>query len=309
MKQYIEVAQKVLTNNIHLKSDETITIVTDDTLTNIGHIFYEASRSLAKEACIVQMQTRSKSGEEPPAQIARAMEESDVNVCITEHSLTHTNARKQASKKGSRVITMPGLTIDMLKEGAITADYAEVEELTEKYCQLLEDGMQVKIEKDHATLSFSIAGRSAIASTGVFRHPGDSGNLPSGESFIAPIEDSANGQIIIDGAISGIGVLKEPTKLTIKDGRLIDATGEAGQKLLELLGDGDGRTIAEFGIGTNKAARLTGNVLEDEKVYGTIHVAFGSNHSFGGQTEAGVHIDCVVKNPLVWIDESNIFES
>jgi leucyl aminopeptidase (aminopeptidase T) len=76
---------------------------------------------------------------------------------------------------------------------------------------------------------------------------------------------------------------------------------------LELLGDGDGRTIAEFGIGTNKKARLTGNVLEDEKVFGTVHIAFGSNKSFGGVTEAGVHIDCVIKDPVVFIDGERVF--
>ncbi|REJ11588.1 MAG: aminopeptidase, partial [Bacillaceae bacterium] len=69
--------------------------------------------------------------------------------------------------------------------------------------------------------------------------------------------------------------------------------------LLKLLGEGDGRMLAELGIGTNYAARITGNILEDEKAYNTIHVAFGSNHTFGGTIKADVHIDCVTKNPTI----------
>lgn len=75
-----------------------------------------------------------------------------------------------------------------------------------------------------------------------------------------------------------------------------------------MLGTGDGRNVAEFGVGTNDKARITGNVLEDEKVYGTIHIAFGSNNTFGGVVAAGVHIDCVVKSPTVYLDDTLLLE-
>ena len=99
--------------------------------------------------------------------------------------------------------------------------------------------------------------------------------------------------------MSGIGLLDEPVLLTIKKGRLVAANGEKGEQLLGLLGEGDGRFLAELGIGTNHAARIIGNILEDEKAYNTIHVAFGSNHTFGGTIKTNVHIDCVTKDPLV----------
>lgn len=306
MQKIIHVAKSVLQNNLQLKKEEQILIITDDELAEVADLFYHAGVELGNETLLVQMITRSKSGEEPPKTIGDAMKSSDVVLCITKHSLTHTNARRQASEAGARVATMPGVTLDMLEEGAILADYIEVEELTRKYCKLLDKGEQIKIEKGNVALTFSIKNRKSIPSTGVFYEKGESGNLPSGESYIAPIENSANGKIIIDGAIAGIGVLSEPITLTIENGRLVDASGNKGKRLLELLGDGDGRTIAEFGIGTNKKARLTGNVLEDEKVFGTVHIAFGSNKSFGGETEAGVHIDCVIKEPVVLIDNKII---
>ncbi|MEH7381223.1 aminopeptidase [Bacillus sp. JJ1533] len=306
MNHYIEVAKTVLRNNLHVKEQEQILVVTDSELKEVATIFYQAGIALGNETVIMEMITRSKSGEEPPKLVSEAMKAADVVFCITKHSLTHTMARKDASASGARIATMPGITLDMLEEGAISADYTEVETLTNEYCLLLENGRKVEINKGNHSLTFSIDGRKAIPSTGVFRNKGESGNLPSGESYIAPLEDSANGTIIIDGSIAGIGVLQEPMLLTLQHGRLVDASGEAGKQLLQQLGDGEGRKIAEFGIGTNKKARLTGNVLEDEKVFGTVHIAFGSNKSFGGKTEAGVHIDCVIKNPTVIMDGKKI---
>jgi leucyl aminopeptidase (aminopeptidase T) len=306
MQGLIEVAQAILKHNLNLKVDENILIVTDSESSEIADVFCQAGISLGNETMLMKMATRTKSGEEPPQPVAIAMKASDVVLCITHHSLTHTIARKEASAAGARIATMPGITMDMLQEGAITADYAEVEELTGYYCSLLDEGEHVTIEKENMKLTFSIKGRKGIPSTGVFREKGESGNLPSGESYVAPLEDSANGTIMVDGSIAGIGVIREPVILTVKNGRLTDADGEEGKHLLELLGDGNGRVIAEFGIGTNKKARLTGNVLEDEKVFGTVHIAFGSNKPFGGTNEAGVHIDCVIKDPIVTIDEKVI---
>lgn len=298
----IEVAKSILKNNLNIKDAERVLIVTDAESYEIADVFYQAGIDLRNETLLMKMETRSKSGEEPPQIVAEAMKMAEVVLCITHHSLTHTKARKDASREGARVATMPGITMDMLQEGAITADYLEVEELTADYCSLLDAGKMVTIGKGNTELTFSIEGRKGIPSTGVFREKGESGNLPSGESYIAPLEDSANGSIVVDGSIAGIGVLSEPITLTLKDGRLMDASGEDGKRLLQLLGDGNGRIIAEFGIGTNKKARLTGNVLEDEKVFGTVHIAFGSNKPFGGTNEAGVHIDCVIKDPTVTID-------
>lgn len=301
-----EVAKAILKSNLHVKESEQVLIVTDKESRDVADVFYEAGIELGNETMMIQMMTRTKSGEEPPSAVAEAMKSADVVLCITYHSLTHTNARKDASAQGARIATMPGITVDMLQEGAITADYQEVEKLTKEYCRLLEAGETVIIKKEHSELTFSIKGRNSIQSTGVFRHKGESGNLPSGESFIAPLEDSANGTILVDGSIAGIGMVGEPVLLTIENGRLTDARGNDGKRLLELLGDGNGRIIAEFGIGTNRKARLTGNVLEDEKVFGTVHIAFGSNKPFGGTNEAGVHIDCVIKNPIVKIDGKQI---
>ncbi len=304
-----EISKNVLQNCLGLKENETFLVVADEVKKELAESLFEAGKLLGAESMIVVMKERSKSGEEPPAPIATAMANSNVVVCITKHSLTHTQARKQAAAAGARLATMPGITEDMFLEGAISADYVKVKELTEKVTEILTEGQKVRIEKDGCTLAFSIAGRNGVPSTGMYLNPGESGNLPSGEAYIAPMEGLAEGQIIIDGSIAGIGKLQSPLKVILEKGRIVDAEGPDATRLLQILGDGDGRQLGEFGIGTNDKARITGVVLEDEKVYGTIHVAFGSNNTFGGVVAAGVHIDGVVTKPTVYIDDQLIMEN
>lgn len=309
MTHYIDNAIKVFENNFALKKNEKVAVITDDRMSQVALPFYEAACIKGNETVFLQFPANYKSGEEPPAIVAQAMKEADVALCVTHASLTHTRAKKEAAAEGTRIGTMPGITLPMLAEGAIEADPAEIMKLTAHYTELLEHASDVKIEKDGKELTFSVKGRKGIASTGVFKEKGQAGNVPSGEAFIAPLEDSADGSLIVDGSIAQLGMVEEPILLKLENGRLTEATTALGAELLELLGEGDGRIIAEFGIGTNPAARLTGVVLEDEKVYGTIHIAFGSNKPFGGTTEAGVHIDCVVKEPTVWVDGVKIMEA
>lgn len=304
-----EISKGILTNCMALKEGESFLVVADDVKRELGEALWEAGKQLGAEAVLMVMREREKSGQEPPVAVAEAMKRSDVVVCVTEHSLTHTKARKEAAANGARLATMPGITADMFLEGAIAADYTQVKILTEKVTELLSRASTVRIEKEGKALTFSIADRKGVPSTGMYVNPGESGNLPSGEAYIAPLEGTAEGQIVVDGSISGIGKIDSPVLLTVQQGRITAVEGAAGDRLLQILGDQDGRMLGEFGIGTNDKARITGVVLEDEKVYGTIHVAFGSNNTFGGTIAAGVHIDLVVKAPDVYLDDQLIMKN
>ncbi|MEY9978040.1 aminopeptidase [Lysinibacillus sp. RC79] len=306
MQHLHEIALNILKGNLKVQSSETLVILTDVHKQDIAKIFHEAGLNITENTILVMMPLLKKSGQEPINAISSLMSNVDVTLCITSHSLTHTMARKKACEKGGRVATMPGVTLAMLEQGALHANAREIEVLVEEYVNLLDPAKDVRIVKDGHELTFSIENRLGIRSTGIVRNPGDYGNIPSGESYIAPIETSANGEILVDGSIANIGVLKEPLLLKVRNGRLEEAIGPDGPRLLELLGEDNGRIIAEFGIGANKSAILCGNVLEDEKVYGTIHIAFGSNVPFGGTNAADVHIDCVVKNPIVYFDGKQV---
>jgi leucyl aminopeptidase (aminopeptidase T) len=302
MADSIDASVKLLEDCLGLKQNELFLIVTDNKKIALAQQLHHAGQRIGAESMLLLMEEREKSGQEPPIPVAEAMKQADAVVCITEHSLTHTAARKEAVATGTRVATMPGITEDMFYHGAVTADYQKVRALTEKVTTYLEQSSEVRIEKEGESLTFSIAGRHGIASTGVLTERGDSGNLPSGEAYIAPVEGTATGKVEVDGSIADIGILNSPLWLTLENGKLVDVKGEAAEQLLTLLHTDKSRQLAEFGIGTNDKARITGVVLEDEKVYGTIHLAFGSNVTFGGQIEAGVHIDLVIKEPDVYLD-------
>lgn len=305
-KKLTVVSVNILKNCLGVKAGESLLIVADETKKTLADAMFQAGKVLGAEAMLAVMQAREKPGQEPPAAIAAAMASAHVVVAITQQSLTHTQARKKAVAAGARVATMPGITPEMFMAGAITADYSQVKAVTETVAGILTQGREVQIEKQGYVLKFSIAGRQGIASTGVYLNPWESGNLPSGEAYIAPREGTASGQVMIDGSFAGIGKLASPMLLTIKDGRLVAAEGAASELLLTKLGEQDGRLLGEFGIGTNDQARITGIILEDEKVYGTIHVAFGSNDTFGGTISAGVHLDGLVTEPNIWIDGNQI---
>ncbi len=306
MQHLHDIALTILKGNLNVQSSETLLILTDIHKQDIAKIFYEAGLTITAKTMFMVMPLLEKSGQEPIHAVSTLMANADVTLCITSHSLTHTAARINACEHGRRVATMPGVTLGMLEQGALHADAQEIEELVGKYVQLLDAANDIRIVTGGHELTFSVEKRVGIPSTGVIRQAGEHGNIPSGESYIAPIETSANGEILVDGSIANIGVLKEPLLLKIKNGHLEEAIGPDGPQLLQLLGEGNGRVIAEFGIGANKSAILCGNVLEDEKVYGTIHIAFGSNVPFGGANAADVHIDCVVKSPVVYFDGEQV---
>lgn len=303
-----ERAQTILSTNLALGEDETLLVVTDDPTREVGQLFYDAAHALGRRALLMVMPEGRVTGEEPPAAVAAAMKTADVALCPTAKSITHTTARIEAAAAGTRVVTMPGVTMDMLRDGAACADYAEVERRTMALTERLTHAKTARIEKDGHVLNMDLNGRNGVASPGVYRTPGASGNFPSGEAYIAPLEGGANGSVVIDGSMVGIGTLAEPLVVTLENGRLVqaeggDANGAYAEQLSILFARPENGTIAELGIGTNERAKLCGIILEDEKLYGTVHVAFGTNASFGGVTKADCHYDGIVLRPTLYLDD------
>ncbi|WP_166669000.1 aminopeptidase [Alicyclobacillus sacchari] len=305
----LDSARNMLLHAMGLQAGETLLIVSDGTRDAICRSLCQAGRDIGAESIIMEMEPREKNGAEPPAVVAAAMAAADVVVCPTLRSLTHTQARKRASEAGARVATMPGVTEDMFEHGPMSADFSAVAALTHKVADRLTRARVARIEKDGAVFTCSLAGRQGIASTGVYRHPGEAGNAPSGEAYLAPVEGTATGELVVDGSLAGIGLLKSPVRLTVREGLLVAAEGERADEWLMMLGDTPAaRNVAELGIGTNDKARLTGVILEDEKALGTVHVAFGSNATFGGTVEAGVHLDVVMLAPTLYLDDEIVMQ-
>jgi leucyl aminopeptidase (aminopeptidase T) len=294
------------------KAGESVLIVTDEPLRRIGYALWEAARALGHDVLIVEMLPRKSNGEEPPEAVAALMARADVALCPTSKSLTHTDARRAASAAGARVGTLPGVTEDIMVR-CMNADYHRIAERTHRLCAMLEETATIRVEAPAGTdIVLPIAGRQALASSGLFRERGQWGNLPTGEAYLAPLEGLSNGVVVVDGSMAGIGVTAQPIRIVVQDGYATEIIGgEEADRLIALLEPHgrDGRNVAEFGIGTNDRARLSGVILEDEKVMGTIHIAFGDNKSMGGRVRVASHLDGLVTRPTVWFDDRRIMDA
>ncbi len=295
------------------KKKEKVLVVTDENKKEIGYALYLNALKLGHDSLFVEMKSGKINGEEPPKQVAELMKKFDVVFCPTTKSLTHTDARREASALGVRIATFPGITKDVMIRG-LNADYKAIAALTLKLKKIMEKTKIARVTAPNGTdITMDIGGRNVIPSKGLFHKKGESGNLPTGEAFTAPVEGTTNGVFVVDGSMAGIGVISgKPIKIEVKDGYAVKITGDAKaaklKKMLQKVGK-DAFAIAELGIGTNDKAKLSGLLLEDEKVKGTVHIALGNNISMGGSVNVPIHLDGVIKKPSVYFDGKEIMKN
>ena len=294
------------------KPGETLLVVMDSGTRNVGCALHQAAVEIGCEAMAIEMIQRRSHGEEPPAPVATIMKHVDIVLAPTSKSISHTRARAVACAAGARCATLPGITEDCMAR-TLGADYAAVGARSRKYADVLTRGATVRITNGEGTdITMSLAGRAGNPDTGVYHSPGDFGNLPAGEAYIAPLEGTANGIFVVDGAMAGAGYLGERIKIHVRDGYAAEIEGSAAAAALQEMVSPLGlpaRNIAELGIGTNEKAMITGTVLEDEKVMGTIHIALGDNSHMGGTVAVPSHLDGIVLAPTVVVDGVTIMDS
>jgi leucyl aminopeptidase (aminopeptidase T) len=287
---------------------EDVLVVCNPVTEEIGALMRIEAQGDGADATLAVISERDSHGAEPPRAVAAAMAAADVVLAPTIQSLSHTAARKAATVAGVRIGTLPGVTEEMLGR-LMTGDLEEIRRRGWAIVTALNRASEARITcRNGSDLRIGLEGRLGIVDAGELGNRGAFGNLPCGEGFIAPGEGTSEGTLVVDGSIAGVGLLETPVELTIADGHLVDATGEDGAQLMELLtahGE-DGTNVAELGIGTNEEAILTGNILEDEKILGTCHVAFGASAAIGGTVQVPVHLDCVVLEPTVELDGETI---
>ncbi len=307
-----DAARLTLSKCMGVKKGEQVLIVTDTPLVELGKYFVEAAKELEAESMQMIFSPRQNNGEEPPEAVANALKASDVALLITSKSLSHTQARKQANLAGARVASMPGVTEEMITR-TLTIDYSILQKDCSYLEEILNNGNTVHLTTELGTdITFSIENRSGKIDGGVYIKPGDFGNLPAGEVYIAPVEGTANGKIVIDGSMAGVGLVDEPIILTVERGLAVKVSGGNSaaklESILEKYGE-KSRNIAELGIGIHPQAKLTGEILEDEKILGTVHIALGDNSTFGGTVEVASHLDGVILNPTLKIDDKIIIDN
>lgn len=299
----------ILKDCMNLKSNESCLIITDKKLKNIGNALYKNSLKITKNTKLILTAIPEAHGAEPPKNISNEVLKYGIILMPTTKSLSHTKARHNASRKGARIASMPGITIEMMKR-ALNVDFNKIKALNNKLITNFKNKNKIKIiTKKGTNIEFYLKGRKWLNDDGIYAKKGAFGNLPSGEVFIAPLEGQTNGTIVVDASIGGVGKVDKNVKIDVKNGFISDVNGgKAANKFKKSLKNKLYKNVAELGIGTNYKAKITGNILEDEKVAGTCHIAFGNNKHFGGRINVPFHVDVVIKNPTIYADGILVME-
>lgn len=313
MNKQLSKASRIAVNTcMGVGKEEIVVIICDEPCRNIGYELWNCAKQSAAEAIFCEISPRNSNGEEPPSAVAELLRSVDVALIPTSKSMSHTDARREASKTGVRIATLPGITEETMIR-TLNADYKMIGDLSRELAAILKGGKIVNIKTDIGTdVDLYIEGRESLADTGLNHSKGSFSNLPAGEAYIAPVENRSSGRIVYDGSMAAIGLLRdEVIEVNIADGYATDFRGgKSAEKLYQIMKPfgKNAFNVAELGIGTNDKALITGNVLEDEKALGTVHIALGDNMSMGGKIAVPSHLDGVIKKPTVTVDGEVIME-
>ncbi len=298
---------KVLLSNLGLKSSEKVIIVSDSPSLESGQVWFEAARSLGANPTMIVISGMDHSGQQPPEEVLAYCRQAQVLILQTKYSLTHTLASQVAREHGARVASLPGANLELLRR-TLDMSYRDVKDLGTQLCQRLEKSREIKITSPFGTNLVAQVRQKNIIDDNGFILPGEVGNLPAGEVFFAPVDDSTQGTWVINGSLSSEDHCSQII-VEIVDGKAIKIDGGTSAKNLEkkLAQVGpDAFVVAELGIGTNQKADPFGPVIEAEKAYGTAHLALGNNFHFGGDNDVPIHLDGVTLEPTIMLDEQII---
>ncbi len=307
-------AKKIIELCGNVKKGEKVLILTDTGISpSISEALAAAAKSVDAEVTIITTSPGRKPGEEPNPVVAAAMTAADIIISPTTRTVYHSQATKNALEAGARLISLTEISEKILVSGGIEADFIGLQQRVDHVKRLFENGKKVHVTTEKGTdIYLDITGRPAYACTGLCHEPGVKIGIPELEVFAAPIEESTRGLLVVDACSSGIGRIENPIKINIDKGRIISVEGGTeAQKLRKLLEDAEtdsAYVIAEFALGLNDKARVIGDIIEDEGVYGTGHFAVGNNIYFGGENEAPIHLDMVYWHPTVEIDGKTVMQ-
>jgi len=300
-KKLLEGARIILFKLGACKKNDIVCIISDYKTKDLGKLFNQLLKENQISSKHFSIKSLKMHGTEPPTDVAKYMKKSTLILGLTQFSMAHTKARKKATIEGARYLSLPDYNENLLIHPALKSDYFKIGKNSKILSKKLSKGKMVKIfTKSGTNISFNIDKRISNFAPGYVDKKNLLGSPPDIEVNICPIEDSANGILVIDGSIPfpGFGKLNSKIKLHLVNGKIssIDAIPSYKLKLSRLFTSyGDkAKILAEFGIGLNPNAKLCGNMLIDEGTYGTFHFGFGSNSTIGGKNKINFHLDFIM---------------
>ncbi len=308
-------ARRIMEQVLAVRPGERLVIVTDfERPRSITDLLTTTAAQYGLQAVVVTMPARDMGGEEPPGAVAAAMREADAIIVQTSHSMTHTNAEREALRAGARVCNIREVDEEMMVRGGMTADYNEVDRITRAGVALLTAARTARVTTPEGTdLRMDLTGRPAFGLSGFARGRGEFSGLPDGEAAIAPLEGTTEGALVNPYLIEKIGQVTEPFRMEIRGGRIVRVDGgtqaRALSEILERKDPGGRNFAAELALGTNPACRLIPKSREVKKRLGQAHAALGDNLSLGGTVDSAIHLDIILLQPTVILDERTVLDA
>jgi len=307
----IKAAHMLVSTCMGVKAGEQVLIIADNlTDFNVANALASAVSICRGEPVMTVMPARPRAGEDPPEIVKKAAEGAQVVLSPASTSMSHTRfIQKLLAEKKIRFFTLPAVTSDQMSRGAATADYGEVRRITQEVAEVMRRGTKIRVTSPTGTdVTGDIGGMPVGVAAAFALNQGELSCFPDGEAWQGPRDGTAEGTIVIDTSIHMLGLLNEPIRYIVRKGRVVAFEGgKEAQKLREIVeGAANGNNIAEISIGTNPRARVTGNVSEDKKGLGRVHVALGDNIIYGGKVESPIHLDGVILRPTVEIDGQTV---
>lgn len=307
----IEGADILLKTCGRLRRGERVAIVCDTTTRVLGEVLAERAALITSAVHLVEVEPYGMHAQEPPRDAAEQMLLSDLCLGITAKSMLHTTARKVSAARGSRYLSLPDFSLALMADEVLRVNFEARGVIGARVAAAFTKGNDVRVTNPSGTdVRMSIAGRMGNSTPGYVSAPGAMSSPPDIETYVAPIENSARGVVVVDGSIPfpTLGLVKVPLRLTIEAGRVVDVNGDDPATVAELkkvfasAGSPKAYVLAECGVGLNDLATLTGVMLTDEGAAGTVHFGFGSNSTIGGVNEISFHLDCVLREPTLEVD-------
>lgn len=314
-------AKNALERVLEAVQGESIVIVCDDEKGEIGKAFADGALALRLWTRLVILKTSEETRREIPPTLLEVLTEQkpDVYVNLMRESREETPfrikiIRLQRRDLRSRLGHCPGVTMDMLTDGALaltSAEHRKMQGFADKLILALDGAVKVEMSNPAGTsISLDVQGREFFTDTKYDWRLRKWMNLPTGEVIVAPLENSLNGRLVCDMAIGGIGPIKTQVTVTAKNGKaqeVISEDEEVLKKVRDTFNTDDwSNIVGEFAFGINPKARLVPEFLEDEKIFGTTHVAFGHNLDMpGGRNASENHIDLLISEPTVKISRDD----
>lgn len=314
-KVMFEAALDALNEVVRISPGENVLILSDIHSQSVADAFSKAAKfkGCKVDSFIIKENERPLS--EIPSRLIELLNEKTIVLNILKALPEEISFRirwlfKIEENKNIKCAHMPGITEAMMTEGPMNIDYEGMQKKASSLMNILNDADYLHITtKEGTDLMLGIKNRAFT--TDVIVTQGKTINLPCGEIYCAPEETKADGVIVFDASIGDIGMLKSPLKVTVNEG-IISQFESEDKKLVERITelssiDEEARMIGELGIGINPGARITGNMLEDEKAIHTAHIAFGNNEDFpgGGKNRSKIHRDYLFYSPTIEIISIN----